>query len=115
MPTLALVQGWSRRTVHTDCPVDSVKADKQGTLILQRHHQPKPADCRVPNIKKPPGISRIDGKRPDGLTLIPWQGGRCLLLGCYSDGHCGSLLPAPNVLRGRCSGRTCSQQKDREV
>src|SRR6218665_1564517 len=24
-------------------------------------------------------------------------------LGCYSDGHCGTLLPAPNVLRGRCS------------
>ena len=21
---------------------------------------------------------RGDGKRPDGLTLVPWQGGRCL-------------------------------------
>src|SRR6218665_874087 len=33
----------------------------------------------VPNIKEPQVISRTDEKRPDGLTLIPWQGGRCLL------------------------------------
>ena len=26
----------------------------------------------------PPGLSRSDGKRPDGLTLIPWQGGKPL-------------------------------------
>ena len=29
-------------------------------------------------IKEPPGIDRTDGKRPDGLTLVPWQSGRCL-------------------------------------
>jgi len=28
--------------------------------------------------KKPSGLVRQDGKRPDGLTLIPWQGGRSL-------------------------------------
>jgi hypothetical protein len=33
----------------------------------------------VPNIKEPPGLSRTDGKRPDGLTLIPWSKGRCLV------------------------------------
>src|SRR6218665_2415516 len=33
----------------------------------------------MPNIKKPPGLSRTDGKRPDGLTLIPWRGGRRLV------------------------------------
>ena len=32
----------------------------------------------VPAIKEPAGLARSDGKRPDGLTLIPWQGGRCL-------------------------------------
>ena len=30
-PTYAFMEGWSRRTVHTDCPVDSVQADSQGT------------------------------------------------------------------------------------
>src|SRR6218665_107939 len=33
----------------------------------------------APDIKEPKGISRTDGKRPDRLTLILWQGGRCLL------------------------------------
>ena len=33
----------------------------------------------IPNITQPPGISRDDGKRPDGLTLIPWSNGRSLL------------------------------------
>ena len=28
--------------------------------------------------KEPQGLSRSDGKRPDGLTLIPWQAGKAL-------------------------------------
>ena len=32
-----------------------------------------------PNIKEPPGLSRTDGRRPDGLTLIPWRRGRGLV------------------------------------
>ncbi|XP_037026722.1 uncharacterized protein LOC119067714 [Bradysia coprophila] len=32
-----------------------------------------------PNIIQPPGISRDDGKRPDGVTLIPWSHGRLIL------------------------------------
>src|SRR5882757_929015 len=37
--------------------------------------------CRahVPSVKEPPGLARSDGIRPDGLTLIPWRGGRSLL------------------------------------
>ena len=27
---------------------------------------------------EPAGLVRGDGKRPDDLTLVPWQGGRCL-------------------------------------
>jgi hypothetical protein len=33
----------------------------------------------IPSIKEPAGLSRSDGKRPDGLTLIPWQGGKSLI------------------------------------
>jgi len=33
----------------------------------------------IPNILQPPGISRIDGKRVDGMTLIPWSHGKSLL------------------------------------
>ena len=32
----------------------------------------------MPSVKEPAGLSRSDGKRPDGLSLIPWQGGKCL-------------------------------------
>jgi len=32
----------------------------------------------IPAIKEPSGLVRQDGKRPDGLTLIPWQGGKSL-------------------------------------
>ena len=33
----------------------------------------------VPSIKEPAGCSRTDGKRPDGLTLVPWMRGRSLV------------------------------------
>jgi len=32
----------------------------------------------VPVVKEPSGLSRNDGKRPDGLTLVPWQNGKAL-------------------------------------
>jgi hypothetical protein len=31
----------------------------------------------VPAVKEPQGLVRVDGKRPDGLTLVPWQSGQC--------------------------------------
>ena len=33
----------------------------------------------VPTLKEPPGCSNTDGKRPDGLTLIPWKRGKSLV------------------------------------
>ena len=32
----------------------------------------------VPAIKEPSGLIRTDGKRPDGLTQIPWAEGKCV-------------------------------------
>jgi len=32
----------------------------------------------VPVVKKPTGLSRSDGKRPDGLSVVPWQNGKAL-------------------------------------
>src|SRR6218665_649061 len=55
----------------------------------------------VPNIKEPPGISRTDGKRPDGLTLIPWHGGRCLLWDAtVTDTVAPSYLPQTSFVAG---------------
>lgn len=33
----------------------------------------------VPCTLEPPGFYSTDGKRPDGLTLIPWERGRSLV------------------------------------
>ena len=33
----------------------------------------------VSSVKEPLGLSRTDGKRPDGLTLVPWQAGRSVV------------------------------------
>ena len=49
----------------------------------QRHHYMNDLIWRslskagFPSIREPQGLLRSDGKRPDGLTLIPWQDGRC--------------------------------------
>ena len=32
----------------------------------------------VQSTKEPTGLLRSDGKRPDGVTVIPWAKGRCL-------------------------------------
>jgi len=31
--------------------------------------------AEIPSSKEPLGLSRDDGKRPDGLTLVPWHSG----------------------------------------
>jgi len=28
-------------------------------------------------LKEPSGLLRTDGKRPDGVTLLPWKQGKC--------------------------------------
>ena len=35
--------------------------------------------AHVPAVREPPGLCRRDGKRPDGLTLVPWAHGKLLV------------------------------------
>ena len=35
--------------------------------------------ARIPSRLEPSGISRSDGKRPDGITLVPWERGKLLV------------------------------------
>lgn len=55
------------------------------------------ASANIPAKLEPNGIVRSDGKRPDGLTLIPWQQGRCLVW----DVTCVDTL-APSHVRATC-------------
>ena len=51
---------------------------------MARHHNINDLLCRaftragIPTAKEPSGLFVADGKRPDGMTLIPWTGGKCL-------------------------------------
>ena len=39
------------------------------------------AYCRtdIHTVKEPTGLTRTDGKRPDGSTFVPWSASKCVL------------------------------------
>ena len=37
------------------------------------------SSAAIPNTKEPQGLCRSEGKRPDGLTLVPWRSGKSLV------------------------------------
>ena len=37
------------------------------------------ASANIPSRMEPSGLYRADGKRPDGVTLVPWSNGRFLV------------------------------------
>ncbi|CAK1589334.1 unnamed protein product [Parnassius mnemosyne] len=53
------------------------------------------ASINVPSVLEPCGIFRDDGKRPDGMTLVPWERGKALVW----DATCVDTLAASH-LRG---------------
>jgi len=55
-------------------------------------------------LSEPSGLDRQDGKRSDGLTLIPWQGGRSLVW----DVTVVSLLAASYVDRAATDAGTAA-------
>jgi hypothetical protein len=52
---------------------------------MSRHQQLNDIVCRalnsaqIPACKEPSGLARSDGKRPDGMTLVPWCQGKALI------------------------------------
>ena len=49
----------------------------------------------VPNVLEPAGLSRSDGKRPDGLTMVPWARGKYLL---WDATCCHRLAPSYSTI-----------------
>ncbi|XP_021962574.1 uncharacterized protein LOC110858198 [Folsomia candida] len=66
----------------------------------------------APTIKEPAGCSRPDGKRPDGLTLVPWARGRPLVW----DFTCVDTF-APSYLPQTCvhPGAAAEKAEDRKM
>lgn len=65
----------------------------------------------VPSILEPLGCMRDDGKRPDGLTLIPWKNGRAMLW----DFTCIDTFAASYVSKtSQFSGSAASEAESRK-
>ena len=57
--------------------------------------------AKIPETREPAGLLRSDGKRPDGLTLIPWHEGRCLVWDVsVADITAASYLPSTSISAG---------------
>ena len=56
---------------------------KRSAARIQRHNALNDIIHRsliragVPSTKEPSGLIRFDGKRPDGVTQIPWSSSKC--------------------------------------
>jgi len=76
------------RTCHWGSLVDTqglhgLVYKQTGDKIVKHHALNDVITCTfisagIPVVKEPAGLTRLDGRRPDSLTLIPWQGGKSL-------------------------------------
>ncbi|KAJ4436948.1 hypothetical protein ANN_17080 [Periplaneta americana] len=85
-------------------PAGSLKAicNYTNLKLLVKYIKRSLTSCGIPSLLEHPGISRADGKRPDGLTLIPWSRGKSLIW----DSTCiDTLAPShvPNTSRRAAS------------
>jgi hypothetical protein len=55
------------------------------------------ATVNTPSILEPNDVSRDGGKRPDGMTLVPWKMGRCSV-GRYMRVHAGNVPSSTNYV-----------------
>ena len=62
----------------------------------------------VPSSKEPIGLDRGDGKRPDGISLIPWKGGRCLAW----DVTCADTFAASHVASSATTPRYAATRSE---
>ena len=54
------------------------------------------SSIKVPSILEPNGLTRTDGKRPDGITIAPWEEGKQLVW----DVTCVDLLAPSRIENG---------------
>ena len=59
------------------------------------------AAAQIPSMLEPSGLCRSDGKRPDGVTLIPWKTGRTLVW----DAICTDTFAASHIVHATKGAR----------
>ncbi|XP_011555023.3 uncharacterized protein LOC105386209 [Plutella xylostella] len=70
--------------------------------------------ANIPSVLEPQGLSRTDGKRPDGLTMIPWERGRCLLWDAtcvctFAPSHVASTSLTPGAAAEEAARLKCQK------
>ena len=68
----------------------------------------------IPNQLEPPGMSRDDGKRPDGVTLIPWYRGKPLVwdatcVNRLASSYRAAATAADTPIANEAENRKCSK------
>ena len=67
--------------------------------------------AEIPVTKEPSGLSRSNGKRPDGLTLVPWRAGKSLAWDAtIASTLAGSYVEASSTLAGSASESAASKK-----
>ena len=66
----------------------------------------------TPSIKEPSGLLPGEDKRPDGPTLVPWQGGRCL---AWDATVIDTLAPSYVAVSAQVIGSAAQAAAERKV
>ena len=68
----------------------------------------------IPSVKEPVGLSRSDGKRPDGMTLVPWITGKCAVWDVtVIDTMANSYLNSTSVTAGAAAEIAASRKLEK--
>ena len=66
----------------------------------------------IPSIKEPLGLLRDDGKRPDGVTMIPWSRDRCVPWDVtVPDTFAANYLPLTSITPSAAADRAATNKK----
>ena len=66
----------------------------------------------IPSRLEPAGLDCSDGKRPDGITMVPWKNGNLLIW----DATCSdTYAPSHLALSTNAAGAIASQAEDRKM
>ena len=70
----------------------------------------------VSSVKEPVGLSRTDGKRPDGLTLVPWQAGRCAVWDVtVTNTLAASYLSSTSITAGSAAELAATRKEEKYI
>ena len=84
----------------------------------QRHHYINDLVWRamtragIPSVKEPNGLTRSDGKRPDGLTSIPWREGRSATWDVTVTNTVAASYLAMSSVRAASAAEAAATRKD---